>query len=170
MFCLAQQHDIRARGVKRLGLGPRGIGFGAVFGKARQLRFKRRDAAFGAGIACGQFTLSPARGGCCDFSGATRIARGSFGAGGFRFCRFGGDARGFRFGCRDFGLIQPRFSRTQRIALRKPHGTRRGCAGVMRMAIPAPDSAFFRHQSLTRAEPRLQRGTIHAARKQTHLR
>jgi hypothetical protein len=38
------------------------------------------------------------------------------------------------------------------------------------MAIPAPDRAFFRHQSLTRAQPRLQRRTIHAARKQTHLR
>ena len=170
LFCLAQQHDIRARGVKCLGLGPCGIGFGAVFGKAGQLRFKRCDAAFGARVSRGQFTLSTARGGCCDFSGATGIARGSFGAGGFRLRSLGGDARGFRLRCCDFSLIQPRFSRAQRIALRKPHSTRCGCAGVMRMAIPAPDSAFFRHQSLTRAQPRLQRGTIHAAREQTHLR
>ena len=133
------------------------------------MRFKRCDAAFGAGIACGQFTLSPARGGCCDFSGAAGIARSGFGAGGFRFRSLGGDARGFRLRCRDFCLIKPRFSRAQRIALRKPHSTRRGCAGVMSMTIPAPDSAFFCHQSLTRAEPRLQRGTIHAAREQAHL-
>jgi len=108
---LAQQQDIGARGVKRLGLGPCGIGPRTFFSQSRQLRFKGSDAGFSARIACGQFTFCTARGRCRRFGRATCVARSGFGAGGFRFGGFGGDARGFRFRCRHFGLIQPRFSR-----------------------------------------------------------
>ncbi len=170
LFRLTQQGNIGARGEKCLGFQARGIGFRAVFRKPRQLRFKGCNPAFSARIPRGQFTLSPARRRCSGFGGAAGITRGSFGAGGFRFGGFGGDARGIGFRCRDFRLIQPRFGCAQRIALRQPHRAWRGCAGVMCMAIPAPNRAFFRHQSLTRPQPRLQRRTIHAAREQTHLR
>jgi hypothetical protein len=169
LFRLTQQGHIGARGIKRLGFQACGIGPGAFLGKACQLRFKGDDTAFGAGIACGQFTFSPAGGGCCDFSGAARIARGGFGACSFGASSFGGNARGFRLGRRDFGLVQPRFGGAQSIALGKAHSTRRGCAGVMRMAIPTPDSAFFRHQRLAGPQPCLQRRTIHTARQQTNL-
>jgi hypothetical protein len=37
------------------------------------------------------------------------------------------------------------------------------------MAIPTPDSAFFRHQRLAGPQPRLQRRTIHTPRQQTNL-
>ena len=170
LFGLTQQGNIGARGEKRLRFQARGLGFRAFFGKARQLRFKGCDAAFGARITRGQFTFSAARGRGSRFSGAAGIAGGGFIAGGFRFGGFGGDARGFGFRCRDFRLIQPRFGGAQRIALRQPHRARRWRAGVMRMTIPAPNRAFFRHQSLTRPQPCLQRRAIHAAREQTHLR
>ena len=109
LFGLTQQGNIGARGEKCLGFQTCSISLRTVFGKARQLWFKRCNAAFGAGIARGQFTLRPARGGCSRFGGAAGIAGLGFGAGGFRFGGFGGDARGFRFRCRDFRLIKPRF-------------------------------------------------------------
>jgi len=155
LFRLTQQRDIRARSVQRLGLRARGIGFGAIFSEARQLRLKRGDAAFSAGIARGLFTLSAACGGSSGLSRAAGIARSGFGVCRFRFGGFGGAARGFCFGGSDFGLVQPRFRGAQGIALGKTHSTRRGRAGVMRMAIPTPDRAFFRHQRLARPQPRL---------------
>lgn len=170
LFGLTQQGNIGARGEKRLRFQARGLGFRAFFGKARQLRFKGCDAAFGARITRGQFTFSAARGGGSGLGGAPCIARSGFGTGGFRFGGFGSHARGFGFRCRDFRLIQPRFGGAERIALRQPHRARRWRAGVMRMTIPAPNRAFFCYQRLPRPQPRLQRRTIHPAREQTHLR
>jgi hypothetical protein len=109
LFRLSQQGDIGARSEKCFGFQTCSISLRTVFGKARQLWFKRCNAAFSAGIARGQFTLRPARGGCCNFCGAARCAGGGFGAGGFRFRAFGSDARGFRFRCGDLRLIKPRF-------------------------------------------------------------